>query len=317
MMQILLIGISAGAAAALLFASLFSGSLLTLVLGYVMPLPILIAGIGWNYTAGLIATVFAAICIGVMFDGTTAVAYAINFGLPAWWLAYVTLLGRPAQTHAEAMEWYPPGQIVLWAAALGIAASVTIMIAFAGPDFDSIKTNLMSAVRTLMNLQGQDIDSEKIVNADAFAKVVTAIMAWLLTALFIANCWLAAKLVKLSGQLRRSWPDLSATRIPVFTPLIFALSLAGIMLPGLPGMVAAIVAGAFIVVFAVIGLAVLHVVTRGMDARPFILGGVYVALVLFYWLVWPPLLLTLLGLADTALDLRGRSTATRGPPTLQ
>ena len=43
MMQIGLIGISAGAAAALLFASVTSGSLLAVLLFYLAPLPMLIA----------------------------------------------------------------------------------------------------------------------------------------------------------------------------------------------------------------------------------------------------------------------------------
>ncbi|MEA2345863.1 MAG: hypothetical protein QOF63_4032, partial [Thermoanaerobaculia bacterium] len=55
MTQILLIGIGAGVAAALLFASLASGSLFALLLFYLSPLPILIAALGWNYIAGLVA----------------------------------------------------------------------------------------------------------------------------------------------------------------------------------------------------------------------------------------------------------------------
>ena len=65
--------------------------------------------------------------------------------------------------------------------------------------------------------------------------------------------------------------------------------------------------------FAVLGFAVLHVVTRGTNGRPLVLAGVYTAVVIF---AWPAIILALLGLADTALDLRGRTARTRGPPTL-
>ena len=46
MMQIILVGLGAGAAAALLFASVVSGSIAAIFLFYLAPLPILIAALG-------------------------------------------------------------------------------------------------------------------------------------------------------------------------------------------------------------------------------------------------------------------------------
>ena len=62
--------------------------------------------------------------------------------------------------------------------------------------------------------------------------------------------------------------------------------------------------------YALLGFAVLHSITRGMNSRSFVLAGVYAAVAVFYW---PILIMTLLGLADTALDIRGR-VARRRPP---
>jgi hypothetical protein len=66
--------------------------------------------------------------------------------------------------------------------------------------------------------------------------------------------------------------------------------------------------------YAIIGFAVLHSVTLGMNSRPFVLGGIYVAVVVFGW---PVLAMTLLGLLDAAFDLRGRAARKRGPPPRQ
>jgi large subunit ribosomal protein L9 len=55
--------------------------------------------------------------------------------------------------------------------------------------------------------------------------------------------------------------------------------------------------------YAILGFAVLHAITRGIATRPFVLGGVYAAVIVLFW---PALALTLLGLADTAFDIRGR-----------
>ena len=101
MMQLLLIGIGAGAASALLFASVASGTVLSIVLFYVAALPILIATIGWSTLAGLIAAVVAAIGLGVVIDWRFFIAFALGVGAPAWWLGYLAMLARPADSRTN------------------------------------------------------------------------------------------------------------------------------------------------------------------------------------------------------------------------
>jgi len=48
-----------------------------------------------------------------------------------------------------------------------------------------------------------------------------------------------------------------------------------------------------------------------MDSRAFLLGGTYAAVLVFGW---PVLALCLLGLIETAFDLRARVARKRGPP---
>src|SRR6476619_2755422 len=67
MIQVLLIGLGAGAAAALLFASVASGSPISVVLFYLAPLPILIAALGWSHWAALIAAVVASASLAAIF----------------------------------------------------------------------------------------------------------------------------------------------------------------------------------------------------------------------------------------------------------
>ena len=124
MMQIVLIGLGAGAAAALLFASAMSGAGLAVVLSILAPLPIMIAAMGWSHWAGLLAAVVAAAMLGAVSGLFAFVTFLATAGLPAWWLGYLALLGRPvANGGATHMEWYPPGRLVLWAAVLGGAVA--------------------------------------------------------------------------------------------------------------------------------------------------------------------------------------------------
>src|SRR5947209_5276998 len=116
MIQIVLMGLGAGTAAALLFASVASGSVVAMPLFYLAPLPILIVALGWSHWAALIAAVTAAAWLAV--EGVIVlIVFLLGIGLPAWWLGFLTLLARPAPTP-EGHEWYPVGRLVLWAACI-------------------------------------------------------------------------------------------------------------------------------------------------------------------------------------------------------
>ncbi|MBV9555602.1 MAG: DUF2232 domain-containing protein, partial [Pseudolabrys sp.] len=117
MIQTILFGLGAGAAGALLFASIASGSLLSIVLFYLAPLPIMIAALGWTHLAAMIATLGATLALAAVFGGVFALAFFAGAGLPAWWLGYLAMLARPA-ADGTTLEWYPPGRLVLWAAGM-------------------------------------------------------------------------------------------------------------------------------------------------------------------------------------------------------
>src|SRR5262249_49171321 len=119
-----LVGLGAGACSALLFASMLSKSILAIGLFYLSPLPILIVALGWSHWAGLLAAVAAAASLAFAIDGFYFLVFLISVGLPGWWLGYLALLARPAanqgeQGNAAEIEWYPPGRLVVWSAALG------------------------------------------------------------------------------------------------------------------------------------------------------------------------------------------------------
>src|SRR5512132_106255 len=139
MMQVVLVGVGAGAAAALLFASVVSGSIAAVFLFYLAPLPILIAALGFSHIAGLIAAAVATAVVTVLSGTFFIAAPVIAFG--AWWLGYSALLARPAANGGGALEWYPPGRLVLWAAVIG-----TLTIAAAVPNFGTDQQSVQAAL---------------------------------------------------------------------------------------------------------------------------------------------------------------------------
>jgi hypothetical protein len=320
MMQILLIGLGAGAAAALLFASVASGSILSLVLFYLAPLPILIAAIGWSHWAGLIAALASAVGLGLVFSFKFLTAYLIGVGLPAWWLGYLAMLARPGATPGD-LEWYPPGMLVLWAAVLS-ALSVVLAIPYFGFDQASFEGALRNGFERVLRAQTNSpadgpltipgsTDPNKLL--DFLVAIIPPAAAALGTITHLANLWLAGRVIKVSGGLRRPWPDVPSMRFPAHAAGLTALALAASFMPGLIGIVGSVFSAALLLAYGALGLAVLHVLTRATNVRALLLGGVYAALFL---LGWPILLASLLGLADVAFDFRGRA-ARRGPPTLR
>src|SRR5262245_54540151 len=136
MMQFVVIGLGAGAAAALSFASVTSGTLLSVPLFYLAPLPTMFAGLGWSHWAALTAALAGAGALGVVFGAVFLFAFAAGAGIPGWWLGYLAMLARAAPATAgehqdeRALEWYPPGRLVLWAA---ILAALVVLAAI--PNF--------------------------------------------------------------------------------------------------------------------------------------------------------------------------------------
>src|SRR5215467_1945138 len=95
MIAIIVIAIAAGAASALMFASIISGALISLLLFYLAPLPLMVGAIGWGPLSALIGGIGATIGLGAIFGLPYCVAYALIVALPAWRLGYLALLGRP------------------------------------------------------------------------------------------------------------------------------------------------------------------------------------------------------------------------------
>jgi hypothetical protein len=321
MMQFGLIGVGAGAAAALLFASVTSGSLLSVALFYLTPLPLLIAGLGWSHWAALTGALTAALALGLVFGPVFLVTFLAGAGLPAWWLGYLTMLARPVGNGGGAqLEWYPPGRLVVWAA---ILATLIVVIAIPnfGTDAESFRAGLRKAVTRLLHVETSapadaPISIPGLSNSgrliDFMVAAIPAAGAVRATITRLLNLWLAGRCVKLSGRLKRPWPQLAAMTFPPMLTAVLAIALVLSLIGGLVGIIAVVLTASLLMAFGVLGFAVLHTITKGMTSRGFLLGGVYAAVLVFGW---PVLALCLLGLIEATMDLRARLARKRGPPT--
>jgi hypothetical protein len=309
MVQILFVALSAGAATALLFVSIISLSVFSFLLYCFAPLPILIAALGWTHWAGLAAAFIAATSLGVI---STSLFFAVlPIGAGAWWLGYLALLARPTEkSDPNRLEWYPVGHLVIWAASIA-----TLLIGAAvlqgGADIDSFRTELRTWFERILRAQSRTPDPEVL---DVLVLAAPPMAAMFVTFTHLLNLWLAGRIVKVSGRLRRPWPDIAALQLPGFAPLLLAASIVGGFVPGLIGFASGVLAATLLMAYAILGFAVLHAITRGMDSRGFVLAGVYAVVGIFHL---PLLVMTLVGIAETMLDIRGRIARNHGPPTIR
>jgi hypothetical protein len=312
----ILIALAAGCASAAMFASIISGELISLVLLYLSPLPLMVAAIGWGPLPAAIGAILAMIGLGAIFGLDDLIAYAIAVAVPACWLGHLCLLGRPAaDNHAPAtassnLEWYPVGRILLWIAGFAALATSAALLAL-GTDAAAITGTLRDFLLRVLAVSDTGITPDIDRWIDAFVSFAPSAAVIAATATLTLNVWLAAKVAATSGRLSRPWPDLKAAALPPMTPLVLCGAVALCFSGGLMAMLAKIVASALMMAYALTGLAVLHTVTLALKSRAFWLGAIYAFALAFGW---PLLALAALGLADCVFGLRQRYLRTHPPP---
>lgn len=322
MIVIIFIALAAGCASALMFASIISGALISLLLVYLAPLPLMVAALGWGPIAATIGGIAAASGLGAIFGLPHCIAFTIMVALPAWWLGHLVLLGRPnanfaagngAAQAAPAVEWYPVGRILLWIA--GFAALITAAAFLTlGSDAEAITGTMRRGLLRFLSPRDGTPPSDKteqVVNALVFIAPSAATIVFTMT--LTLNLWLAAKITATSGRLHRPWPDLKSAELPAMTLAALSAAIAFCFVGGLLGLLAQIVTTGLVMAYSLTGFAVLHTLTLSMKGRGLWLTFTYVIVVMF---TWPVLAMTVLGVADAIFGLRQSYLQRRKPPPL-
>ena len=321
MIAIVLIAMAAGCASALMFASIVSGALISLLLFYLAPLPLMVAALGWGPLCATIGGISAAIGLGAIFGLPYCIAFVVTVALPAWWLGHLALLGRPvsntvssgngaATPAAPVMEWYPVGRILLWItgfAALTTMAALLTLGSDAAAITDALKRGLLRLLGSRVGVSPGDF--ERI--ADALVAIAPSAAAMFAMATLTINLWLAAKITAISARLHRPWPDLRAVALLPMTLAALCAAIAFSFAGGLLAILSQIIAVALMMAYALTGFAVLHTLTLALKSRALWLGMTYSMVVVF---VWPIVALMILGLADSIFGFRQRFLQRRPPP---
>jgi hypothetical protein len=318
MIAMVLIGLAAGCASALMFASIISGALISVLLFYLAPLPLMVSAIGWGPLSAAIGGIAASLGLGAIFGFNYCIAFAVAIALPGWWLGHLVLLGRPvaaatgngAAPVEPELEWYPVGRIMLWITGLAALTTFAAMLTL-GTDATTIAETLRRGVTRVLNPENKPTPAEVTQWVDAMVTFAPLAAAAVAMPTLTLNLWLAAKITATSGRLHRPWPDLRTATLPPIALALLCVAAALCFAGGLLALLGKIITSALIMAYAFTGFAVLHTLTLALKSRAFWLGSTYAVVVIF---VWPVLAMVVLGLADAAFGLRERFWRSRPPP---
>jgi hypothetical protein len=320
MIAIVLIALAAGCASALMFASIVSGALISLLLFYLAPLPLMVAALGWGPLGATIGGIAAATGLGVIFGLPYCIAFVVTVALPAWWLGHLALLGRPVSNGVSsgngaspvepALEWYPVGRVLLWITGFAALTTLAALLTL-GADAASITGALTRGLRRIIGPNEAASAGETEQWIDALVTIAPAAAATVAMMTLTLNLWLAAKITATSGRLHRPWPDLKGAALPPMTLAALSVAIAFCFTGGLLAILAQIVTAALMMAYALIGFAVLHTLTLGLKSRALWLSCTYAVVLV---IGWPVVAMMLLGVADAVFGFRRRYLQGRPPP---
>jgi hypothetical protein len=318
-MMNILIAIAAGCASALMFASIISGVLFSLVLVYLAPLPLMVAALGWGPASALLGGMGAGIVLALSFNLMYGLGYVLTVAAPAYWLGHLSLLAQPLGAspspngHDAALEWYPIGRVVLWAAFIAALIMVFALLTM-GSSGDDVTAKLREqALQALnaVNRSGVEIEDKERM-ASFIARALPLVAVGTTIGMYLLNLWLAGRIAQTSHRLRRPWPDLHSTELPQTAIVILAAALLLSFAGGLLALLAQIVGAALLTAYTLVGFAVLHALTRSSSGRFWWRLAAYGGIVMF---IWPLVLVPVFGLLDASFGLRRRFGNKANPPT--
>ena len=308
-----ILSLAAGLISAIVFASATTGAfLLRIILFLLTPLPLYLTGLGLGPAAAGIAAITAAAAVLLIANPLAAGVYAISTALPAVICTRLALLSREEDGERE---WYPIGRIV-GAAAIFSAIFAMLALMLMGGDIDTLTKLLRTVVEGFVKTELAQVPGAPAIGPaeiDAITRSTLSSLPWALGLLsmgtILLNLWLAGRITLASGRLQRPWPDLTEFAMPGTAMFALLIAIALSFVGGIAGLLAAAVAAPFTFAFALVGLAVIHSLTRGSPWRSFILVSLYTGLLLVPYI---GLLLAITGLAETVFHYR---TAGRPPET--
>lgn len=283
-----LVGLSTGAGllSAILFLTVVKDVPFGVVLSYLAPLPLMMAGLGVGQGAVLIGAGIGGAAVAVVAGGAMfALPFLAAAGLPSLVVANRGLLWRTAPDGT--VHWFPPGLVLAWLTAAGLLL-LLIGVALVSGHPDGVRGWVAETIGRVLELAAPMVGPEdRQVAVDWWTPGFPAMVAgsWLLMS--VLNATLAQGLLARLGRNRRPSPAYRELWLPDWLGVVLVVAAAvGLLAGGDAGYVAANTAAVVMVPFALLGVATVHRWAAGRSNARFILALMYGMLILvFVWAV--------------------------------
>jgi hypothetical protein len=302
----LLVGIVSGLVSALLFYSAArGGAVLRPFLLLLIPLPSLVAGLGWGWLSAAAAAIAGAVIVALTVSGTVAIGFILTLGAPSALAAYLSYLSRPDPSDANARQWYPPGRLMA-GMALYAGALPVMLLPLVGGSYEAMRP-LMSEVMAQFSKRWLPPDghlSEQALaeQTDWALLLLPAGLAVQWLAACAINLYVAGRIVRASGRLGRDWPDVASLSYPPTLALALGLALVAANTSGIFAVVGTSFFGALLGAYLLAGLALAHFISR--RGAPWLVWVAYLGM-FFLWPFFMPAMV-LAGFFDSTFQLKRR-----------
>ena len=315
----LLAASAGGAMAAAMYLSVLTGSTGGMVMVYLAPLPLFLAGLAFGPNTGLVASGLAVLLVfGIGGGVVLPLTFLVFSVVPVLVVGRKALLSR--QSPDGGVQWYPPGLLLVSLSGLGVAAvlAAAVLAQVFGAD-GGLKTVVRDLlVGNLTELFGPiappgvaapgvpapGAAAQATELAETIAMVFPGVVAvsWLI--MVATNGLLAQALLARFNRLMRPMLRMTDLELPGWTPLVLSVTVLGaVLLEGEVGFLLVNLAIVQALPFFFSGLAVVHAFAARRASKVAILVGFYVVLT---FLAWPVVAVIGLGIIEQWAGLRGR-----------
>lgn len=304
-------GALAGLIGIVLYVAALTPSPLSGLATLVAPLPFYFAGLSSGALAAAVAAGIAGAASMALTGPAVGASYVLVVALPAVGLSHLLLLNRDstAPDGTIIVEWYPAGRVLSW---LTLAAASLFLITAIGTLDDEgglrgqaremfVQMAPPEQFQAMIDRLQVDMDGEELI--ELAASTLPAVLVIYLSALAAINAGLAQFIAVRTGQARRPSPAIRSMKLPPELDIALALCIALSLAPGEAGFIGASIAFIVMTPYFLLGLVVIHVISRHWPGRGFLLTLFYIVVFLIPATAF---LTAALGLAEQWFGVRRR-----------
>jgi len=307
--KFLLLAVGAGLASAILNLSVMSGSPVGLPLAYLAPLPLFLVAFSQGHTSVAIAAVCGSITMTAVIGPIMGAAFFLTTGLAPMILSRQALQWREGTDGSQ--NWYPVGRLLTLLAGLTAIFFLMVLAGFSTHDGGlpkAVELYMLEAANNYDQLAGENQTPAMTTFAEAIRNAAPeasrmlpgmVALSWMLSVML--NGVLAQSILTRSERNFRPTPEYAQLELPRALSYGVTATLVLSFFPGIVGFAAGTLAAILIWPYFILGLIVIHVISRRFSARYMLLAAVYLILLA---LAWPAALVAGIGLMDQWMGLR-------------